>query len=139
MKPQNKQRIQELESTCAELREFVDRLKAEKEHHQSVQRAIRAEYDKRPPDRYPTEHALADALLSEFLIVPRSSIQGWEYGVRSTVAGQLDDLPVAGGRDRAAEFVEKRRIAQTRLKGSSDAVLIQRPILPWQIPEDGDE
>ncbi|WP_280389857.1 hypothetical protein [Nocardia wallacei] len=79
----------------------------------------------------------ADALLSEFLIVPRSDIRSWEYGVRSTIGGHVDDSYVSPGRASAAKFVSRRREAQIRLWGSSDAALIRRPILPWMPTAEG--
>lgn len=79
--------------------------------------------------------ALADALLAEFLIVPRSDIQGYEYGVRSTRGGTRAFV----ARDSAVVFLAKRREAQIRVVGSSDAEVVERPILPWApSPEGGD-
>ena len=82
---------------------------------------------------------LADALLAEFVIVPRSNIERYEYGVRYThPKGHIEEAPIRALRESAAAFVERRRAAQIRLAGSSDATLVQRPILPFMLPdEDG--
>lgn len=77
------------------------------------------------------ENRLADDVLAEFLIVPRSDIQGYSYTVRSTVCGEVWYVHEHPDRDRVAASARAVRNAQTAARGSSDAEVVSRPILPW--------
>lgn len=50
------------------------------ERREALVALIRAEYDKRPASRYPTEGALADAILAEFDVTPRGEGDDPELG-----------------------------------------------------------
>lgn len=72
---------------------------------------------------------LVDALLSEYLVVPRSEIAGTEYGWRHLWKGRQCEHV-------SASFAEARRLAE-----ANDVPILQRPVLPWsviQTAEDGE-
>lgn len=72
-------------------------------------------------------YLLTDAILTEFLVVPRSDIVSTEYGTR------YSDGDVFGNQDRGRVV----RLAE-RLHGVE---AVQRPLLPWSViplPEDGE-
>ncbi|MCM6777903.1 hypothetical protein NDR87_31605 [Nocardia sp. CDC159] len=78
-------------------------------------------------DRYETA---ADALLADWLIVPRSDIEGIEYGYRVTA-----DDPTHSTWTARAES-EQQALAYAEHPAIT---AVQRPILPWSpIPEGGD-
>lgn len=82
---------------------------------------FRAEYAKLSPGQYPTGRALIDAILAEFLVVPRSEVRT-EYGVeyRGLVHGDIWEADIARFRarhifefDRPASAVRRRQVWQS--------------------------
>ena len=89
---------------------------------------IRGEYAKRPVDRYPTEDALADAILAEFDVTEPE----WEYGVR------WGDEPD----DSRPAICDSRAHAESRAAASHGDRVVRRtpartlPAGPWEVVED---
>jgi hypothetical protein len=78
---------------------------------------------------------VADAILAEFLVVPRSDIVGTEYGISDQTN---TDVQFVGRRAEAIEGARWRR----RFPGTSEACAHERPVLPWSpipLPEDGEK
>lgn len=82
----------------------------------------------------------ADALLAEFLVVPRSDIQGYEYAHQySSPVGGVWTYP-ADSREHVLGKVAHRRNGDPRPEVTYTA--LERPILPWSViplPEDGEQ
>ncbi|WP_280465976.1 hypothetical protein [Nocardia brasiliensis] len=96
---------------------------------EALKDVFRAEYAKLPPGEYPTGRALIDAILAEFLVIPRSEITGTEYGWRTVGRGVMK----VDSRDEAIETARGIRELRRGRGEPHDVEAIERPALPWSV------